>query len=126
MPASKIMMGQNLYGYDWTLPYVQGGKFAKALSPQAAIDLARSVNAAIQYDYTAQAPHFSYWDNQGKHHIVWFEDARSIQAKFDLVKELGLRGVSYWKLGLSFPQNWLLIDDNFNVVKRANRIVLRK
>jgi spore germination protein len=126
MPASKIMMGQNLYGYDWTLPYVHGGKFAKALSPQAAIDLARQVNAAIQYDYTAQAPHFSYWDQNGKHHIVWFEDARSIQAKFNLVKELGLRGVSYWKLGLSFPQNWLLIDDNFNVVKRANRIVLRK
>ncbi|SEC46156.1 glycosyl hydrolase family 18 protein [Paenibacillus sp. GP183] len=126
MPASKIMMGQNLYGYDWTLPYVPGGRFAKALSPQAAIDLARQVHAAIQYDYTAQAPHFSYWDNQGKHHIVWFEDARSIQAKFNLVKELSLRGVSYWKLGLSFPQNWLLIDDNFNVTKRANRIVLRQ
>ena len=24
MPASKILMGQNLYGYDWTLPFVQG------------------------------------------------------------------------------------------------------
>lgn len=118
MPASKIMMGQNMYGYDWTLPYVAGGQYAKALSPQAAIDLARRENAAIQYDFTAQAPHFSYVDNQGKTHQVWFEDARSIQAKFNLVKELGIRGVSYWKLGLSFPQNWLLIEDNFNVVKR--------
>lgn len=118
MPASKIMMGQNLYGYDWTLPYVPGGPFAKAISPQAAINLARKENVEIQYDYTAQAPHFNYTDDQGKTHNVWFEDARSIQAKFNLVKELGLRGVSYWKLGLSFPQNWLLIDDNFNVVKR--------
>lgn len=24
MPAGKIMMGQNLYGYDWTLPFVAG------------------------------------------------------------------------------------------------------
>lgn len=118
MPASKIMMGQNLYGYDWTLPFVQGGEFAKALSPQAAIDLARNENARIEYDYTAQAPHFNYWDNSGKQHIVWFEDARSIQAKFNLLKELGLRGISYWKLGLSFPQNWLLLEDNFNIVKR--------
>ncbi len=118
MPASKIMMGQNLYGYDWTLPFVQGGPYARALSPQAAIDLARRENVAIQYDYTAQAPHFRYVDDQGKTHQVWFEDARSIQAKFDLVKELGIRGVSYWKLGLSFPQNWLLIQYNFNVVKR--------
>ncbi|MEW9701109.1 glycosyl hydrolase family 18 protein [Paenibacillus sp. SI8] len=118
MPASKIMMGQNLYGYDWTLPYVKGGPFAKAVSPQAAIDLARKNNAQILYDYTAQAPHFNYWDAAGKEHTVWFEDARSIQAKFRLLKELKLRGISYWKLGLSFPQNWLLIDSNFNVVKR--------
>ena len=39
MPASKIMMGQNLYGYDWTLPFVQG-TIAKAVSPQQAIALA--------------------------------------------------------------------------------------
>ncbi|OXM88173.1 glycosyl hydrolase family 18 protein [Paenibacillus rigui] len=118
MPASKIMMGQNLYGYDWTLPFVQGGPFARAISPQSAIDLARRENQDIKYDYIAQAPHFQYQDNRGKQHIVWFEDARSIQAKFNLVKELGLRGISYWKLGLRFPQNWLLIESNFEVVKR--------
>jgi spore germination protein len=118
MPASKIMMGQNLYGYDWTLPYVPGGPYARAISPQQAIQLADEYNVPIQYDTRAQAPHFNYRDKAGKEHKVWFEDARSIQAKFNLVKELGLRGVSYWKLGLSFPQNWLLITDNFNVVKR--------
>jgi spore germination protein len=118
MSAGKIMMGQNLYGYDWTLPYVAGGPYAKALSPQAAIDLARNRNAAIQYSYKDQAPHFDYTDDEGRQHKVWFEDARSIQAKFDLIKELDLRGISYWKLGLPFPQNWLLIQDNFNVVKR--------
>lgn len=118
MPASKIMMGQNLYGYDWTLPFVAGGQYAKALSPQAAIDLARNRNTAILYDYKAQAPHFNYTDDEGRQHKVWFEDARSIQAKFDLIKELGLRGISYWKLGLPFPQNWLLLEDNFKVVKK--------
>ncbi|UAL47468.1 glycoside hydrolase family 18 protein [Sutcliffiella horikoshii] len=116
MPSEKIMMGQNLYGYDWTLPFVQGGEFAKAISPQAAIQLAAENNVAITYDEEAQAPTFKY-SKDGKEHEVWFEDARSIQAKFDLIKELNLRGISYWKLGLPFPQNWLLITDNFNVVK---------
>jgi spore germination protein len=116
MPASKIMMGQNLYGYDWTLPFVQG-TIAKAVSPQQAISLAAANNVQIQYDIRAQAPFFRYTDPNRKQHEVWFEDARSIQAKFDLIKELGLRGMSYWKLGLSFPQNWLLITENFNVVK---------
>ncbi|WP_248929623.1 glycoside hydrolase family 18 protein [Paenibacillus hamazuiensis] len=117
IPANKIMMGQNLYGYDWTLPFVKG-TVARAISPQAAINLARRYNQEILYDYTAQAPHFGYRDEEGREHTVWFEDARSIQAKFNLVKELDLRGVSYWKLGLSFPQNWLLIENDFTVAKR--------
>lgn len=118
MPGSKIMMGQNLYGYDWTLPYVPGGQYAKAVSPQRAIQIASEFNVPILYDEKAQAPHYDYTDQEGKKHTVWFEDARSIQAKFDLVKELNLRGVSYWKLGIEFPQNWLLIEDNFTVVKK--------
>ena len=118
MPANKIMMGQNLYGYDWTLPFVEGGQYARAVSPQRAIELARTNNAAIEHDYTAQAPHFNYVDSEGKAHKVWFEDARSIQAKFNLLKRLNLRGISYWKIGFPFPQNWQLISANFNVVKR--------
>lgn len=117
IPPEKILMGQNLYGYDWTLPFVQGS-IARAISPQQAIQIAADNNVAIQYDEDAQAPFFHYTDDEGNRHEVWFEDARSIQAKFNLIKELGLRGMSYWKLGLSFPQNWLLITDNFEVVKR--------
>ncbi|GAA5416593.1 cortical fragment-lytic enzyme [Paraliobacillus ryukyuensis] len=119
MPASKIMLGQNLYGYDWTLPYEPGGEYARAVSPQQAIILARDNNVAIEYDQQAQAPYFFYTDADGNNHEVWFEDARSIQAKFDLIKELNLRGISYWKLGLAFPQNWLLLEDNFTIKKRA-------
>lgn len=117
MPAKKIMLGQNLYGYDWTLPYEPGGEYARAISPQRGIQLARENNQAISYDPTAQAPYFQYVDAEGKQHEVWFEDARSIQAKFDLIKEKGLRGISYWKLGLAFPQNWLLLSDQFTIKK---------
>lgn len=117
MPSKKIMMGQNLYGYDWTLPFKQGTT-AKALSPQAAIVLAADNNVPIEYNEKAQAPTYKYRDQEGKQHEVWFEDARSIQAKFNLMRELNLRGMSYWKLGLPFPQNWLLIDSNFTVEKK--------
>lgn len=118
IPANKILLGQNLYGYDWTLPFEQGGKPARAVSPQQAIDIARQHGVSISYDTTAQAPYFHYTDNENKQHVVWFEDARSIQAKFNLIKRLGLRGISYWKLGLAFPQNWLLLDSNFHIVKK--------
>ncbi|MFZ5815849.1 MAG: glycosyl hydrolase family 18 protein, partial [Bacillota bacterium] len=119
IPPQKIMMGQNLYGYDWTLPFVPGGPPARAVSPQEAVRIAAARGVPILYDPQAQAPFFRYTDEQGRAHEVWFEDARSIQAKFDLIKEMGLRGISYWKLGLPFPQNWLLLRDNFSIVKRA-------
>ena len=117
VPKEKIMMGMPLYGYDWTLPYIPGGKFAKSISPQKALELAIRYDAGISYDKEAQAPWFRYTDEQGKRHEVWFEDARSVQAKFDLVKELGIRGFYYWVLGNDFPQNWLLVEDNFIVRK---------
>ncbi|MCC2686643.1 MAG: lysM domain protein [Paenibacillaceae bacterium] len=117
IPPQKIMMGAPLYGYDWTLPYVKGGPFARSLSPRGAVQLAAQVGAAIEYDYTAQAPHFTYYDPAGKQHIVWFEDARSMQAKFNLIKEYGLRGISYWVLGNPFPENWSLLEANFQIKK---------
>ena len=48
-------MGQNLYGYDWTLPFIPG-TVAKAVSPQQAIQLAAQHNVPIEYDTKAQAP----------------------------------------------------------------------
>ncbi|MCW2279374.1 glycosyl hydrolase family 18 protein [Heliophilum fasciatum] len=117
VPRNKILMGIPLYGYDWTLPFVPGGRFAESISPQQAIERAARYNSYIQYDRVAQAPFFFYTDENRRNHEVWFEDARSIQAKFDLVKTLGIRGFYYWVLGKDFPQNWLLIQDNFIVRK---------
>jgi len=117
IPPDKIMMGAPLYGYDWTLPFVPGGKFARAFSPKAAVAQARNVGASIQYDPVSQAPYYSYYDAEGKEHVVWFEDARSMQAKFDIIKNYGLRGISYWVLGNPFPQNWALLRDNFIIRK---------
>ena len=118
IPREKIFLGQNLYGYDWSSPFPpQGGSAARAVSPQQAIAIAVREEVDIQYDYVAQAPHFNYTDSNGVYHEVWFEDARSIQAKFNLIKEFNLRGIMYWKLGLAFPQNWLLLTDNFSIRK---------
>ncbi|QGG48626.1 LysM peptidoglycan-binding domain-containing protein [Heliorestis convoluta] len=117
IPREKIMMGMPLYGYDWTLPFVRGETWAATLSPQGALQRAIQYNTIIEYDPIAQAPFYSYYDQQGREHIVWFEDARSAQAKYDLLREYNLRGVSYWVLGLDFPQNWPLLVDNFEVRK---------
>lgn len=117
IPPNKIMMGMPLYGYDWTLPYTPGGEFAESIGNQEAIDRAAARGAAIKYDETAQSPYYNYIDDSGREHVVWFEDARSVEAKYKLVNEYGLRGVSYWVLAQPFPQNWQVLDDMFHITK---------
>lgn len=117
MPASKINLGMPLYGYDWKLPYVQGNEWAPTLSNPEAIRRAAQYGAEIRFDGPSQSPFYRYYDDSGVQHEVWFEDARSVQAKFNMVKALKLRGVSYWVLGVPFRQNWELLRANFTVKK---------
>lgn len=116
IPADKIFLGFQIYARDWQLPHEKGQQ-AETFSPQEAIRRATQYGAAIRYNETAQSPYFRYVNEDGQEHEVWFEDARSAQAKFDLVKQYNLRGVSYWALGYRYPQNWVLLDDNFTVKK---------
>jgi len=116
IPSKKIFMGIPNYGYDWTLPYVKGTT-ATALGNVEAVDLARKMNAAIQYDYTSQAPYFNYFDSNKKEHVVWFEDARSMDAKLKTAHDYKLGGVSYWTIGKYFPQAWLVQNSLFDVAK---------
>ncbi|MCI9163533.1 MAG: LysM peptidoglycan-binding domain-containing protein [Lachnospiraceae bacterium] len=112
IPADKISLGIPNYGYDWPLPYVQGTTKATTIGTLEAIRLAIDHGVEIRFDETAMSPYFRYWQ-YGIQHEVWFEDVRSLQAKFRLVKEYGLSGVGYWQLMRYFRANWLLLEEMF-------------
>ncbi len=108
-------MGVPLYGYDWNLPYVKGTR-ATSLSPQRAIEIAAEFNAEIQFDEISQAPFFYYRDNNSEH-IVWFENAKSINSKMNIVKSYNLAGIGYWNIDRYFPQNWLVLNSLFKIAR---------
>lgn len=112
IPAEKIDLGIPNYGYDWPLPYERGVTAATTIGNVQAVRIAISYGAQILFDGTAQSPYFRYVD-EGVEHEVWFEDVRSLRAKFDLIREYGLRGCGYWTIMQWFRANWELLRDTF-------------
>ncbi|HZJ78733.1 MAG TPA: LysM peptidoglycan-binding domain-containing protein [Clostridia bacterium] len=118
IPSKKILMGMPTYGYNWRLPFMKGSA-ANSLSNPEAVELAIRMGAFIEYDEKSQAPYFNYYDaDTGLKHEVWFDDARSVKERLELVDIYDLGGVSYWTLNRAFPQNWLILSSMYNIRKK--------
>lgn len=116
IPAAKIRLGIPNYGYDWPLPFMPNVTVANTIGNVEAVQIAVAHYARIQYDETAQSPYFRYWQEDIEHE-VWFEDVRSLQAKFRLVEAYGLQGMGYWQIMRWWRANWLALEDTFLIRK---------
>lgn len=109
---SKLQIALALYGYDKPL----SGKPTIALSSLAAQNQAISLDRPIQFDKTSQSPWYKYWQGS-EERIVWFEDIRSYQEKYNLITAYKLNGTTFWQISLPSPQNWAYLENNFKVRK---------
>ena len=115
MEPGKILLGFPNYAYDWTLPFTAGATRAQSIGNEAAPLLAAQYGAEIQFDEQAQTPYFTYQDEAGQPHEVWFEDARSALAKFGLLTEYGLSGLGYWNFMRPFAAGFSLQNYLFSI-----------
>lgn len=121
IPAEKINLGIPNYGYDWPLPYEKGVTAARTISNTEAVEIAIANNAVIEFDQVSMSPHFTY-EKDGIMHEVWFEDVRSLNEKFALIREYRLRGAGYWQIMNLFRANWLLLADTFYIARPSSEI----
>ncbi|WP_342601756.1 glycosyl hydrolase family 18 protein [Peribacillus sp. FSL E2-0159] len=112
IPEYKLQSAFPMYGYDWIVPSHE----TKALSAKNAQNLAIATGAEITFDTSAASPTYSY-RSENSNHVVWFEDIRSISAKYEMIDAYELIGATYWQIGLEFPQNWVFIDKNIWIIK---------
>lgn len=115
IPRNKLMIAIPFYGYDWLTPDTPEVN-AKTLSVNAAQNQALQKYTVINYNTVAEAPFYSYVSN-GQVRTVWFEDPRSMVAKYKLIEAYNLLGVSYWRFRYDFPQNWSYLQNNIQVSK---------
>ena len=115
IPNEKILMGIPNYSYDWALPFVRDESMAESLSNQEAVARAAQYGATIEFDETAQVPFYFYTNELGVEHVVWFDDARSMNAKLRLIQELQLRGAGIWQIMNFFPGLYMVINELFTI-----------
>lgn len=102
MPASKIQIGIPFYGYDWP---ANGGAVRSVTWATAQAKLARSAGG-MRFDAALGETTFTYTDDAGVSHTVWFQDARAIAAKCDVARQYGAAGIAVWALGNESQTFW--------------------
>jgi len=100
IPASKIILGVPLYGYDWV------GNRGTPLSWLQVFRLASEHRIRPYFNVATQSPWFTYTDATGRQHMVWFENAPSTEAKFKAARNAGIGGVYLWVYGYEDTSIW--------------------
>lgn len=111
IPASKIILGIPLYGYEWETidPHARApvipGSGLTASNRRVEELVQRCTNCNVQLDLAAQEQYLTYLDPETKtYHQLFYPDAKATQAKIDLAKQYKLGGVALWALGYEGDQ----------------------
>lgn len=118
VPPEKLVIGLPLIAYDWELPYTVGLTRANSLSLDSAIILAKQYNTYIQFDEPSQTPFFTYNTQLSGipiEHVVWFVDARSMDAIMEIITDRGLSGSGLWNIMKFAPQLWTVINSQYDI-----------
>lgn len=127
MPASKVFVGLAGYGRDWVTKVegicpadvaktvVAGAKAATFIMSNAAT-LAAGYGATISYNETHQEATFTYRKTYNGNtstglatscvatRVAWYQDARSYQARAQLIAKYRLGGLVAWTIGFEDQQ----------------------
>ena len=107
VPAQKLLVALGGYGYDWNL---SRKKPADALGFDEVMVLADRNQADVETDEATLNSRFSYSEDNGDRHEVWFLDAVSAWNQMLELRKLGVRGASLWRLGLEEPALWTFLS----------------
>ncbi|MEO9077997.1 MAG: glycosyltransferase, partial [Rhodanobacter sp.] len=97
------------YGYDWSR-----GQNAEALTFQDAMDRASDAQVDITFDTATQNPHFSYNEDNGSTHQVWFLDGVTVFNEIHSADEYKPYGYALWRLGSEDPSVWSVFGRPYN------------
>jgi len=111
--AKKVSLGVPFYGVRWdaTDPNATPAPPRKWRGRSARYSDTVKVLAAseAQWDEALSSPHVTF-ETDGRPSELWFENARSLQAKVQLAHDTGFVGISAWAAGQEDPAFWDALD----------------
>ena len=96
-PAEKLVPVLKVSGMDWGQDKAAWRSFPEVSSLLAAH------RVKPRRERRSRVPFFSYRGDDGRH-VVYYEDATSLSAKAERLRERGLIGIVLWSLGSEDPQ----------------------
>lgn len=107
VPVDKLLLGIPLYGREWT---DDGHSLqARTIAYPETQALLERLSLKPQWNEQLRSPWFRY-RTRGTVCSVWYENARSVQAKLQLLERYHLRGFAAWRLGVEDPRIWSLVS----------------
>ena len=104
IPAHKLLLGLEFYGYDWNISW--GGQ-ASAIGYNDIVSTILDTGGQVYMDPQSHTPVYTYQGDDGMHQI-WFENSTSLGYKLTLVENKGLAGWGGWRVGLEDQNFWSL------------------
>ena len=111
VPPEKLSLGIPVTSQHWSteqddeLYFKNARSWSKSLKHSEATALVERYNAKINW-LDEQKVDFTFFENRGLFEYIFFENARSFEHKYDLVKKFNLRGFSVWVIGYEDAGIW--------------------
>ncbi|MGO8839994.1 MAG: polysaccharide deacetylase family protein [Methyloceanibacter sp.] len=97
------------YGYDWIK-----GQPTQELTFEEAVLSARDSEADIEFDPETGNPHFSFIEDDGKRHDVWFLDGVTAYNEIETGDSYRIAGYALWRLGAEDPSIWSVMGQPYD------------
>ena len=110
----KLSLGIPVYGYRWYAGNPANDKPNVSVQSIGAADVAQLIDRFhpnIQWDADDRASWFRFYRDQTRE-WVYYTDAPTFSARYDLVKSSGIQGFCSWVLGKEDPALWDMLPEH--------------
>jgi len=110
IPSEKVILTIAGGAYDWPI-----NSIGKSVSYQQAISSAQENQKPIIFDPASANLHYSYNDQVGLSHTVYFTDAATNFNIIRMADDWATGGVALWRLGAEDPRLWTFFQKNLSI-----------